>query len=144
MYPLLYKCNKRYHELISSSAKKNLNPETYLNDIFNNLPEKTKQDSNVEYDEYDDENECKKIYSIYDKLMEEGPLIFDEIENVYCLYYEIPYSINDELDFLGLISTNNDIILDYRIGKFNSGKKDQTFIKCFTLLYTGKTEKKYW
>ena len=73
--------------------------------------------------------------------MEEGPLIFDEIENVYCLYYEIPYSINDELDFLGLISTNNDIILDYRSGKFNSGKKDQTFIKCFSLLYTGKTEK---
>ena len=35
-----------------------MKPETYLQDIFDNLPEKTKQDSNVEYDKYDDENEC--------------------------------------------------------------------------------------
>ena len=73
--------------------------------------------------------------------MEEGPLIFDEIENVYCLYYEIPYSINNEIEFLGLISTNNDIILDYRIGKFNSGNKDQTFIKCFHFYIQEKQKK---
>ena len=74
--------------------------------------------------------------------MDEGPLVFGTIQNVYCLYYQIPYSINDELDFLGLISTNNDIILDYRIGKFNSGKKIKHLLNAFHF-YIQEKQKKY-
>ena len=84
----------------------------------------------------------KKIYSIYDKLMDEGPLVFDTIQNVFCLYYEIPYSINDELDFLGLISANNSTILDYRFKTFNSGKKTKYLLNVL-LSYIQENQKKY-
>ena len=71
----------------------------------------------------------------------EEPLISDVIDKVYCLYYEIEHSIDGRIKFLGLISTDNNTILDYRFKTFNSGNKDQPFIKCFTLLYTQTTEK---
>ena len=113
--------------------------ECYDYIIKSNLPKYiTSASFNIEYDKYDNEEECKKIYNIYETYMDQDikdDILIDDTTDIYCFYREDQTRGKEErLEFRGLMWVDNEEIVRYRFRHTNS-IYDDNFNKTFLFLW---------